>query len=94
MTLTKRAAHRVLVKIKGLASTNDNPKYITVFLFNLALKGIVDYELLTLIEKRSLNTILEGKSSTHFYDQRTKQIKRRNLKKSISAFSSKEVQDQ
>ena len=80
MLLTKQGIHRHLIKINGLASGNDNVGYINLFLYNLVLKGIFDYNLLTLREKESINMILEGRHQRYYYDQRTKQIKHRNPK--------------
>ena len=80
MTFTKQAVHRVYVEANCLSSENDNARYISVFLFNCVLKGIVMYEKMTLTEKQSLNIILADDSSTYHYDQKTKQIKPRNSK--------------
>ena len=80
MSLTKQGIHKHLIKINGLSSGNDNVGYINLLLYNLVLKEIVAYNLLTLAEKKSINIILEGKHQRYYYDQRTKQIKHRNPK--------------
>ena len=80
MSLTKQGIHKHLIKLTGLESTNDNVGYINLLLYNLVLKGIVDYDLLTLSEKKSINMILEGKHQSYYYDQRIKQIRHRSRK--------------
>ena len=54
--------------------TNDNFCYINILLFNLVLKGIVDFELLTLDEKKALVQILENKHQMFRFDDRLNQI--------------------
>ena len=78
MSLTKQDVHRVYVEANGLDSANDNAIYINLLLYNLVLKGIVDYELLTLREKKSINMILADEHKVFFYDQKTQQIKYRS----------------
>ena len=80
MSLTKQGIHKHLIKINCLDSANDNVGYINLLLYNLVLKGIVPYNLLTLAEKKSINMILEGKHQRYYYDQRIKQIKHRSQK--------------
>jgi len=80
MILTKQGIHRHLIKINGLKPTNDNVGYINLLLYNLVLKGIVDYDLLTLSEKKSINLILADEHKNYYYDQRLKHIKHRNPK--------------
>ena len=80
MSLTKQGIHRHLIKVNGLSSGNDNVGFINLFLYNLVLKGIVGYNLITLSEKKSINMILEGRHQRYYYDQRTKQIKHRSSK--------------
>ena len=78
MSFTKQKIHRLVVKTKGLDSANDNTCYLNLLLYNLVLKGIVDFELLTITEKNSIIMILEGNHKTFFYDPKTKQIKYRS----------------
>ena len=80
MLLTKQGIHRHLIKVNGLASGNDNVGYINLFLYNLVLKRIFDYNLLTLREKQSINMILEGRHQRYYYNQRTRQITHRTPK--------------
>jgi len=80
LILTKQGIHRHLIKVNGLSSGNDNVGYINLFLYNLVLKGIFSYNLLTLREKQSINMILEGNHQRYYYCQKTKQIKHRNPK--------------
>ena len=80
MMLTKQGIHKHLIKVNGLDSANDNVGYINLLLYNLVLKGIVPYNLLTLREKKSINMILEGKHQRYYYNQKIKQIMHRSPK--------------
>ena len=71
--LTKKQLENKLKPIVNFKAYNK----LNFFLFNLVIKEIVDFELLTLREKRSLIRILENKHPAYYYDEKMQQIKMR-----------------
>ena len=67
----------MLTKTKVLRVAGKSDTYfqlINVFLFNLVIKGIVEFDDLPVREQKSCIRMLEGKNKRFIYDFKTKQI--------------------